>query len=518
MEQQTKALLQAGRLDEALASADTWIATTPKSGEAWFCKSICETQLGLVPEAIRSAEKSIRHAPNDQRLKCHKASLHLANCQTGKAIDLANAVVSSGTKTAALYNAAGQVFLGAGEVSTAIEHYRTAIRLQPNVSVFHSALANALEFTNQKSSALAAARRALELDPANIKAYWQVSQMTRATADNNLLPMLDGVLKQLGNNPLAGASLNFARAKQFEDLKRYNEVVPALERGSKAHLYMTPYDESSEIDLHQKTIEEYNQTLLSSPLRGEASREPIFIVGMPRSGTTLVEQIIATYEDFFVAGELPNFTTLLRNHLFALNPGSEGVASFKNASALNYEQLGSDYIESTRPRTGRTKHFIDKYPMNFMNVGPVAIALPNARFIHLRRNPMDTCFSNYKLLFSHGTGLYSYDQETLARYYIRYAELMEHWQACLPGRILDVVYEDLIADPEGQTRRIADYLGIEWAAECLDFYKSDTPVATASTAQVRHPINSGSVGAWKNCRKDLVVLENALVASGIAID
>lgn len=516
MERQTKSLLQAGRLPEALISATAWIKSAPKNAEAWFCKSICEMQLGLINEAIRSAQKSIRFAPDDLRIKCHKASLHLANCQMREALDLAKTVVSSGTKQAPLYNAVGQVFLGAGEVDKAIEQFRTAVRLAPNVSVFHSALANALEFTNQKSDALAEARRAIELDPGNIKACWQVSQMTRATADSNVLPMLDRALRGAGNDPQAGASLNFARAKQYEDLRRTRDIVPALEQGSKAVLFMTPYDEASEIQLHRKTMEEYSPSFLASPPPGFESNEPVFIVGMPRSGTTLVEQIIATYKDFFVAGELPNFTTLLRNHFIALNPGSDGIASFQNASALNYEHLGSDYIESTRPRTGRTRYFIDKYPMNFMNVGPAAVALPKARFIHLRRNAMDTCFSNYKLLFSAGTGLYSYTQETLARYYIRYAELMDHWHSALPGRMLDVVYEDLIGDPEGQTRRIADYLEIEWTRDCLDFYKSDKPVATASTAQVRIPINSGSINAWKRCRADLAVLEKTLAASGIA--
>lgn len=208
----------------------------------------------------------------------------------------------------------------------------------------------------------------------------------------------------------------------------------------------------------------------------------------------------------------------MRRHFLELNSGTEEIASFQNAADLNYVQLGQDYLESTRPRTGRTKHFIDKYPLNFMNVGPAALALPNAKFIHLTRQPMDICFSNYKLLFSAGTGLYSYDQETLARYYIRYHELMNHWRACLPDRILDVVYEELIGDPEGQTRRIADYLGVEWTPDCLDFYKSGQAVATASTAQVRNPINSASVNSWKKHIDGLGVLQHTLVSGGITLD
>lgn len=518
MEQQIKSLLQAGRPTEALASSSKWVKSAPRSDEAWFYKSMCEMQLGDTAEALRSATRALRFAPDSPRIKCHKASLHLANCQTREALDLARSVVASGTKQAASYHAAGQIFLGAKEVDSAVEQFKTAVRLAPNIPVFHSALAIALEFTNRSSEALVAAYRAIELDPGNVKAYWQISQMTNATKDDTVLPLLDRALQNLGNDPQAGSSLNFARAKQFEDLKQYSEIVPALEKGSRALLYMTPYDEASEVQLHQQILEEYTSQLLGSPPQGCNSQEPVFIIGMPRSGTTLVEQIIATYNDFFVAGELPNFTTLLRNHFLTLNPGSEGIAAFRNAKNLNYEKLGTDYIQSTRPRTGRTQYFIDKYPMNFMNVGPAAIALPGARFIHLSRNPMDTSFSNYKLLFSHGTGLYSYDQETLARYYIRYTELMNHWRRTLPGRILDVVYEDLISDPEGQTRRITDYLELQWTPDCLDFYKSNKPVATASTAQVRNPINSSSVGAWKNCRKHLGVLEKTLIAAGIDVE
>jgi hypothetical protein len=235
---------------------------------------------------------------------------------------------------------------------------------------------------------------------------------------------------------------------------------------------------------------------------------------MPRTGTTLLEQILTTYDDIDSAGELHHFGHLLNQACAAFKPNADTYALYQAATELDWRLLGQTYLAAARHHVADSPRFIDKYPLNFLFVGPILRALPNARIINLQRNPMDTCFSNYKLLYRLGSALHTYDLQTMARYYCRYREMMEHWHGCLPGRVLDVSYESLVTEPEAETRRVAEFLELEWQPECLEFYRAGGAVATASTTQVRRPINTDSLYKWQKFASHLTALTDVFREQG----
>ena len=229
---------------------------------------------------------------------------------------------------------------------------------------------------------------------------------------------------------------------------------------------------------------------------GEPSSIPLFIVGMPRSGTTLIEQILASHPQVFGAGELSNLEEAAAGvcstggHLY---PFPEAML---HISGEHLQRLGARYVSEITRLCPNATHVTDKMPANFLFAGLIQLALPNARIIHAIRDPVDTCMSCFSKLFASGQ-YHTYDLEELSRYYRHYQALMEHWHRVLPsGRILDVRYEDVVADVEGQARRVISYCGLEWDKRCLAFHETERPVHTASAAQVRQPIYSSSIGRW----------------------
>ena len=239
---------------------------------------------------------------------------------------------------------------------------------------------------------------------------------------------------------------------------------------------------------------------------------------MPRTGTTLLEQILTTYEEIETAGELHHFPHLFSQACNRLNPDADIRSLYKGVERLDWQSLGEQYLKAARMHVGKSPLFIDTYPLNFTMVGPLLKALPNARIINLQRNPMDTCFSNYKLLYRLGTALHSYELESMADYYVRYRQMMNHWHQCFPGQILDVSYETLVTAPEETTQKVTDFLNLTWQAECLEFYTAGGAVATASTTQVRQPINTGSLNKWRSFEKHLLSLKKRLLDQGIDVE
>ena len=219
------------------------------------------------------------------------------------------------------------------------------------------------------------------------------------------------------------------------------------------------------------------------------------------------------------AGELNNFTLKLMQQLKFIagadKPSRDQLVAL--STGVNFTELGEAYIASTRPYTGHTKRFIDKLPLNFLYAGLIHLALPNAKIINLKRHPLDTCYAIYKQLFIDGYP-FSYDLEELGRYFIAYHRLMEHWNKVMPGVIHTVVYEDLVADVEGESRRLLEFCGLEWQAQCLKFYASKEASTTASTVQVRQPVYQSSVAKWRRYEKQLGPLIRVLEDAEIPLD
>jgi hypothetical protein len=237
------------------------------------------------------------------------------------------------------------------------------------------------------------------------------------------------------------------------------------------------------------------QRLSTAPPRpATAPRIPVFVVGMPRSGTSLIEQILAGHPDVHAAGEIRDLREVLVGRLGAEPDWPDAIARLAPEA---WHELGEAYLERVWRQAPRASHVVDKMTLNYRYLGAIRMMLPQARIVHAVRDPMDACFSCYTILFDGDNVPYSYDLRSLGRQYVRYARQMQHWRDALPDGMLEVRYEALVADLETQVRRMLDHLGLDWDARCLDFHRNARVVATASRAQVRRPVYASSVGRWK---------------------
>jgi LPS sulfotransferase NodH len=266
-----------------------------------------------------------------------------------------------------------------------------------------------------------------------------------------------------------------------------------------------------------KAFEEtFTQEWMDSTPDGFDSNAPVFVVGQPRSGTTLVERIITAHPDVTSAGELKQFGNAMRRLSGYSEPQRFSAKLVKGASAVDTKKLGGMYIETSRKMAGDTPHFVDKLPINFMYVPLILKALPNAKIVHLQRNPMDACFSSFKQLFADAYQ-HSYDLEEMARHHARYYRLMETWRERFGDRFFDIAYEDVARDLEPNARALIDFLELPWNDACLEFHKQKSAVATASAVQVRQPAHTKSIGRWRRYENQLEPMRRQLEALGIPI-
>ena len=242
---------------------------------------------------------------------------------------------------------------------------------------------------------------------------------------------------------------------------------------------------------------------------------------MPRSGTTLADRILSSHSQVQSLGEINDLSYALLAQAQREQDAERGPADrlelIRRSAQLDFAALGSDYLRRTAGYPREKPRYIDKTPWNFLYLGLIALALPHARIIHLRRDPMDSCFALFKTLFRSGSP-YSYDLSDLARYYLSYHRMMEHWRRVLPGRILDLDYERLVQSQESATRELLDWCQLPFESQCLEFHLNTAPAATASAAQVREPIHARSIGLWKHYARQLVSLAAALRQGGIAVE
>jgi hypothetical protein len=304
-------------------------------------------------------------------------------------------------------------------------------------------------------------------------------------------------------------NLSFGLGKAFEDLGQYEKSFHFILEANRLKRETFDYDISEDrvfIDNLKKTFDE--QFIHQHSHSGYSSDAPIFIVGMPRSGTTLVEQILSAHPQVFGAGELRYMKIMIVDSCSNIE-GLEYPQCFAGFSENDFKEFGKAYVNELRQFSKEVKYITDKMPHNFLNIGLIKLILPNAKIIHCQRNPVDTCWSIFKNFFA-GIHNYAYNLRELGEYYKLYEGLMAHWRTILPGFLFEIQYEELVADQENQTRRLLEYCGLDWQDDCLSFHKSSRPVRTASSTQVRQPIYNNSVLLWKRYAKELQPLLEAL--------
>jgi tetratricopeptide (TPR) repeat protein len=396
----------------------------------------------------------------------------------------------------------------------ALKRARRAIALDTGYAEAYAILAQGLAELGRYDEARLALARAIELAPDRPGPYYQWGFLTRWTADDPRLAGLNALAQKLPSLPVdQQVQVHFSLAKAHADFGDVERAIRHQIDGGALQRRMLVYDEAASLGEMVETCRTLDaEWVLRHSDVGDPSPLPVFILGMPRSGTTLVEQILASHPEVHTLGERVLFDGALAQ-ICGMPAVPRSLAQMAARwSDADLRRLGALYLETARRDAPETAMRItDKLPENFQYIGLIHAALPNARIIHTRRDPVDTCLSLFSILFSGSGAPYSYDLAELGRYYRAYEKVMEHWRNVLPvGAMLEVQYEDIVDDLERQARRIVAYCGLEWNDACLAFHEADRPVRTSSHAQVRQPIYRSSVGRPRPPRDLLAPLLAAL--------
>ena len=349
----------------------------------------------------------------------------------------------------------------------------------------------------------------LQLAPQLASAHWTLSKLRTWSPQHHHIERLQRAVSAKAADDPAVPYLFFALFKELEDVGGYPEAWQALAEGCVARRRALRYDRVAEHGLFERLIARCTPEFLSHrapPCDGPA---PIFIVGMPRSGTTVLERILGSHSQVADAGELHDFPYQM---LWAFDRQSRQVPDepmIAQAEGIDYAELGRRYLAHTQWRARGRPFYTDKLPRNFMQIGFIHRALPQAKILHMVRDPMDTCFSNLKELFG-AAYPHSYDQAEMAGHFHDYQRLMEHWRRAVPGRVLDVSYEALVADPERVAKEVLAFCGLPWEPGCVAIEQRTSAVSTASVVQVREPIHQRSLGQWKRYEQQLEPLRRTL--------
>lgn len=523
LHQKAQQALQSNQVGEAHRHCLEILKLDPTFADAWFLCAVIAGQNQQIAKAVEILKRAISLEPRNPEYRAEKGRLLLALHEHAAALEEARTALDLQPDTMPILNTLGTVFSRAGEHETALECYERALQLlqaaggKTSLSVswqadFFFNLATSRQFSGRFEDSEAAYEKAIELQPQLFKAHSALATLRTQTEQHNHLERLAS-LRSSVQTPRDQLHLGHAIAKEQEDLGRHIESFKSLQWAKEKQLADTGYQS-------QHDVEQFDclRTLFADTPDGVGcdSKEPIFIVGMPRTGTTLVEQIISSHSEVFAAGELQNLPLQVKRMAQTPSPNVLDLTTLQASASLNMKALGEAYLKSTRPRTGHTPRFIDKLPINFMYIGLIAQALPNAKIVCLRRDPMDTCLSNYRQLFAVDFEHYHYNYDLLScgKYFIEFDRLMQHWQKVMPGKVLEVSYEALVEQPEETARAVINYCELVWEPTCLAFHQRKTSVATPSAVQVRQGIYKTSVNRWQRYGDELQSLYALLQSAG----
>jgi tetratricopeptide (TPR) repeat protein len=506
------ALHELRRTEEALVSFEKAIALKPNYAEAYYNRGIALKELERIGDALASYDKAIALKPDFSEAYANRgftlqelgrAEEALASCDKAIALkpDLAEAYANRGV---ALFD------LGRTEESLASSD--KAIALKPDMASAWNSMGCILNAIGRLNEAEVAFLKAVEIDPRNAGAYFNLADSKKFVPGDPHVAAMEGLeAKPERLSEADRVKIDFALGKAYADLRHHRRSFERLLAANAGKRATIAYDEQAALGLFDSVETTFTSELIATKFGGgDLSPRPIFVLGMPRSGTTLVEQILASHPLVHGAGELEELNQIVLEHRNAAGQ-TIGYPNFVPGLARSdLTGIGDRYLAALERRAPEGEHVTDKMPSNFFFVGLIHLALPNAKIVHTIRDPVDTCISCFSKLFTHGQN-FSYDLGELGRYYKRYERLMAHWRRALPpGKVLDVRYEDVVADLETQARRILAYCELPWDDRCLSFYETDRPVKTASVTQVRQPIYKSAVGRWREYEEFLGPLLEAL--------
>jgi tetratricopeptide (TPR) repeat protein len=516
--QQLEAIWRAwksGDARSAVAACQAMNLNFPEDADGWHASSVIALQLGGAAPALLFIEKALDIRPGEAAWRVHRARcLHATGDGAGATVileELCKAATGNPELLAETALLAGA--LNRHELAESL--FGEAAGLDPGNARLHYNVAATQRYLGKLEDALDSVNRAIELNPRDPDAHYLRASLRRWTVKSNHVDALERALDGTVNNALGEAQLCYALAKELEDCAEYAASFSYLQRGAKTRRRKLQYDIGEDLAFFRALREVYDREFLQERAAGTHSRDPIFVLGLPRTGTTLVERILSACDGVTSIGESTVLTQLIGAAAQRLNPSPRVTRAdlVRATTGINFKELGDAYLQRARPAGGNAIRFVDKFPQNTLNIGAIHKALPEAAIVLLERHPMDACYAMYKALF---TDIYAFSYEfgELARYFIAHQGLMRHWREALPGRVHVLRYENLVSDPEGEARKLLAHCGLDWQADCLDFTRNPQASTTASASQIRQGIYSSSVGLWKHYAEQLAPLERSLREAG----
>nr|WP_228726926.1 tetratricopeptide repeat-containing sulfotransferase family protein [Novosphingobium aureum] len=502
--------LHEGRLLRAEEICRHYLVRHRKDVEGMRLLAEIGSRLGVLDDAEFLLESAVTFSPETIQLRLDYMQVLRKRQKFAKALEQAETLRASDPQSPLFASHLAIEAMQTGDYPRAFALFDEVLAKLPGDPATLTSKGHALKTTGASEDAVAAYRAAIASKPDHGDAWYALANLkTYRFTDGDRAAMR----AQLERRDLAFMDrvyLTFAMAKACEDQGEHAEAFSRYEEGNQLKLRQTRYS-AERMSAELAAQREHCTPALFAAHQGHGHRapDPIFIVGLPRAGSTLLEQILASHPMIDGTLELPDILALAHRLRGRKASASRYPQVLHELSAEQLEAMGKGYIESTRIHRQGAPLFIDKMPNNFRHIGLIHLILPNAKIIDARRAPLDCCFSGFKQLFAEGQE-FTYGLEQVGRYYADYVALMDHWDTVLPGRVLRVQHEDVLDDLEGQVRRMLDYVGVPFDPACLAFHETERAVRTASAQQVRQPLSRSGVGAWKPYEQWLGPLRQAL--------
>ena len=509
-------LARGGQRNAAEAGCLRLIASNPDDPRVWSTAAELAVRFRDLARASEYLRRGVERVPHDTalHLRLVQTLLHLG--RTSEALAFALRAERLESTDPRFQDLLGALLTRLEEPVRALSHFERAVAAEPANIGYRYNLAMAQRMVGALTEAESNLDQVIAARPYDGEAHHARSDLRRQTLERNHVESLERALARAGGGrPMIPVA--FALAKELEDLGEHSRAFERLEKACRAYRASLRYDVSADVAVLERLRTRHTLEALAR-IRSDLDTEScIFIIGLPRSGTTLVERILGSHSQVHAAGELDAFprvviqATATQGH----NPPSK-LDLIDRCLDLDMAALGCAYLQATRPRAGPKPKFTDKLPLNYLYAGLIHAALPRARFVALNRHPMDSCYAMYRTLFA-AAYPFSYDLGDLGRYFVAWRRLMSHWQSVIGTSWLSVDYEALVADPENVTRRIVAHCGLSWEPQCLEFHSRAGGVTTASAAQVRRPISAESVGKWRHYARQLEPLARYLEDNGVTV-
>ena len=499
--QKAMSQVQKGNLGEAEKIYREILSDDPNNVDALRLLALLASRTGAVDQAINMLENCTKIAPDYALAWENLAKMYRQKDDP----DSLQKAAFCFTKATELRPNWAEGWAGLGTMQTrssqheeGIESYKKSIELKANQPRVHLSLGHVYKTTGNQEACISSYNEAISFDNNFGEAYWSLANLKTYKFSGEEISSMEKKIELTEVPEREKVHFLFSLGKALEDMGNYDESFQYYKRGNDLNRGRTTYDPKAIEALSERLKQFFTEERFHENKDfGDNSNSPIFIVGLPRSGSTLIEQILASHSKIEGTMELPNIMNIARKLGNSTKDRTAYPEVIESLQGSDLTDLGKSFIDETQfLRTGK-QYFIDKMPNNFSHIGLIKLILPNAKVIDARRNPMDTCFSCFKQLFARGQA-FTYDLSEIARYYVNYVNLMDHWDKVLPGYVFKVQHEDLINNQEGVTRDLIDFCEVDFESSTLEFYKTKRAVKTASSEQVRQPINTKGVNQWKN--------------------